>query len=900
MTKILTIVIFLCLCSQAFAVNAIEIKVKDSTAAIADSSAFNFNPLYWGGGFWRDKLSVAVRSTAGTAYCIVDNEHTPGQSVDLWLSSDGQAGLDGGNVQKYVWAMPESLALSAGTDETVQTNNVYVVYNSESPAMWKDGELAQYGVKGELIDSMAFIADIGLGAVSGTDAEIRYFHRDRESLYKNVLRTTLHGWHPTYHSGIEITAEEGAHTIAMTRGFIHSGIDNELIPAASTDDLLLYVPIYADSNYARWDSLDNFDEYSDGSSIDNPHYFWVVIWGAINEDTTEYKLYMNIQDGSDTYFTLAQAQQDQDNMIPTTIPDPFHESGFLIAGLIIRGSNDEIQLVGSGSAFVDLRKFVSGTGGAGTGTHTDSIQIAAWTFVISTTPTFITSITTPLVIGGTETTSDLTLKTTSGVGTDGADMHFLVGNDGATEAMKILNDGTIFVGIPSLQTGSGDTAIVNITTADPGRMQLGEPDIHFGDSSSGFIETGMARFGMHSDTTYNSGALDVSRTVFFINEGYPTGNFEFLFCETTGNAIRLGIPKSGAGLGMWSVRSFFCAGPSVYDDDAATGAYWGFDSLAMATDVDGADLGVQNDVQILGELYVDSIKSSGQTALNIDQDVVVPDIFRVNSGEADSAYVTQETVELEINDSLQANWSTFTAGDLIGWGLTTDNDSTVVDATDFDESADFISLLTDETGTGVMVFGTSPTITTGINLPANSVSDDEIDEGDSFEWTGIQDLSAATFTFPNSNNPTTNSVGDAAVDANDDALEVYITAESQSALIPFYDDKAGTIIGPDGVNDTIIVKHFDAIRYPHGVEIVRTTITVRPDAAYTLTLHEYSSAWEKQATMDSIVQASGFFTGDNTPMNATLDANDYLTAFLPSTEVGQLHIEVYFLIKEGN
>ena len=47
------------------------------------------------------------------------------------------------------------------------------------------------------------------------------------------------------------------------------------------------------------------------------------------------------------------------------------------------------------------------------------------------------------IIGGTGTTSDLTLQTTSGVGATGADMHFLVGNNGATEAMTILNDGKI-------------------------------------------------------------------------------------------------------------------------------------------------------------------------------------------------------------------------------------------------------------------------------------------------------------------------------------------------------------------------------------------------------------------------------------------------------------------------
>ena len=50
------------------------------------------------------------------------------------------------------------------------------------------------------------------------------------------------------------------------------------------------------------------------------------------------------------------------------------------------------------------------------------------------------------LIGGLTATSNLYLQTTSGVGTTGADMHFLVGNNGATEAMTILNSGRVGIG----------------------------------------------------------------------------------------------------------------------------------------------------------------------------------------------------------------------------------------------------------------------------------------------------------------------------------------------------------------------------------------------------------------------------------------------------------------------
>ncbi len=74
------------------------------------------------------------------------------------------------------------------------------------------------------------------------------------------------------------------------------------------------------------------------------------------------------------------------------------------------------------------------------------------TLALATTPTFVTNITTPLVLGGSTTTSPLTFQTTSAVGATGADMHFKVGNAGGTEAMTILNNGN--VGINTISPAS--------------------------------------------------------------------------------------------------------------------------------------------------------------------------------------------------------------------------------------------------------------------------------------------------------------------------------------------------------------------------------------------------------------------------------------------------------------
>lgn len=67
------------------------------------------------------------------------------------------------------------------------------------------------------------------------------------------------------------------------------------------------------------------------------------------------------------------------------------------------------------------------------------------------------------IIGGTTTTSPITYKTTTGVGTTGADHIFVGGNNGGTEFMRILNNGNVGIGTSSPGTFNNDTrlAVVN-------------------------------------------------------------------------------------------------------------------------------------------------------------------------------------------------------------------------------------------------------------------------------------------------------------------------------------------------------------------------------------------------------------------------------------------------------
>lgn len=69
-----------------------------------------------------------------------------------------------------------------------------------------------------------------------------------------------------------------------------------------------------------------------------------------------------------------------------------------------------------------------------------------------TTVTASTSVTSPTLIGGSGTTQTLVFQTTTGVGATGADHIWKVGNNGGTEAMRILNSANVGIGTNNPQS----------------------------------------------------------------------------------------------------------------------------------------------------------------------------------------------------------------------------------------------------------------------------------------------------------------------------------------------------------------------------------------------------------------------------------------------------------------
>ena len=169
---------------------------------------------------------------------------------------------------------------------------------------------------------------------------------------------------------------------------------------------------------------------------------------------------------------------------------------------------------------------------------------------------------------------------------------------------------------------------------------------------------GIARLGdsIIGRTSYNVASLDLDGSFIIRNVGAPaTSNIEFAFAEST-NDVRFAIPKSGAGNATYNPRSMLIAGPAPADDAMVTVGYWQgqgiFDNLVCNTGLDGADLGVQNDLEVEGDIFTDSILESTTAA-----GVTIDGLLIKDSGIPEAA-VTSHQAALSVTESQISNLGT--------------------------------------------------------------------------------------------------------------------------------------------------------------------------------------------------------------------------------------------------
>ena len=231
-------------------------------------------------------------------------------------------------------------------------------------------------------------------------------------------------------------------------------------------------------------------------------------------------------------------------------------------------------------------------------------------------PTGATDGTDLMAGGGGGETNTASNQGTDGVGVYdtkvGVDLQFRHVAPGSTKITTTLNSKDIDI--------DADTTVLwnFIGAAGAGDYSVPDIDLAVGDVTTpdyGLIQCGDAIFGRTSRVT---GALDLDGTVVLVNRTSPTGsNILFAMMDAT-NSVRFALPKSAVGNATYNPRSMLIAGPAPVNDGCVTVSYWQgtgiFDNLACDTSGSGADLGVQNDLEVEGTIYADTIAESTTAA----------------------------------------------------------------------------------------------------------------------------------------------------------------------------------------------------------------------------------------------------------------------------------------------
>lgn len=235
-------------------------------------------------------------------------------------------------------------------------------------------------------------------------------------------------------------------------------------------------------------------------------------------------------------------------------------------------------------------------GGTGVNTSTGSGNVVLSISPTLTTPNLgaatATSIVSPSIIGGSSISQTLTYKTTTGVGTSGADHIFQVGNNGGTEAMRITNGGKIGIGTPSPSTALHIENSNSIGSGDPGNNSVpgiyvynsnnssstahsivsirtnastgGKPYISFDANGHAGYSIGLNnptdQLIINTDWNFNTGTA--SKNAIIINE---TGQSRVIIPSSSGNYASDWVGGWGGGLSTYDIS---CA--SVYASNYVT------------------------------------------------------------------------------------------------------------------------------------------------------------------------------------------------------------------------------------------------------------------------------------------------------------------------------------------
>ena len=157
-------------------------------------------------------------------------------------------------------------------------------------------------------------------------------------------------------------------------------------------------------------------------------------------------------------------------------------------------------------------------------------------------------------------------------------------------------------------TGDTMTGMLNVSVYNTGNILNDDIEAHFGEPF-GAIEIGDTQL-LHSNLTVAGMNLNGS---FIVRNAESDSLIEFIFA-TTDNLVRFAIPKAGTDLAIYNPRSKIIGGDlgQEFNNSIVNCSSQGYSFIDCDTDATGADLGVQDDLEVRGDIFVNGSIISGR------------------------------------------------------------------------------------------------------------------------------------------------------------------------------------------------------------------------------------------------------------------------------------------------
>lgn len=533
-----------------------EANVPTATPPSGEPELVPVTPGAFFNGTFVESFDAMVSSDGSTVSMTL--EKTGGGDL-IMNFSDGQTTLD--------CTPAATITLTPGTDTSPQENFVYVLQSTlglaKSTTDWPDVEHIRVGYF--LVPSASLV---NTGAAENNFLYVNQNWNDEaadptgQGHLTHIVEKLRH-LGAVWHDGTEGTATQDGDDlwVSVSAGVVEQ-LHHQVFAALNSDtagaDDSILVTNDPDGAFAEINSLNEITKHSDGDLIANNKYVKFVLWGVANKTGAISPMMINLP--SEHYNTAADAARDVEGYADFSFPREFNlesSTGFLIAAFVCQHTASGMIL----QQTVDLRGQTPFTAIGGGGAP-----------------------------GGGDVTAAAVL----------ADNAIMRGDGGAkgiqSSTASIADDGVMSV--PGIGDGgytSYDLCVGDVTGPTYGMIQMGNAAI--------------------GRTSFKAGSIDLDGAVICRNISGPvTSEIEFIWTESAGNDARFALPKSAVGNATYNSRSMFLAGPAPADTDFVKVSYWQgqgiFHNLACDTAGDGADLGVQNDLEVEGDIFCDVLLES--------------------------------------------------------------------------------------------------------------------------------------------------------------------------------------------------------------------------------------------------------------------------------------------------